>query len=81
MPKKKFKVDKHALTPKHLKLSEKEKKQLFEKYGVTTKEIPKILKTDSAITKLDIKPGDVIKIQRKSQTAGETMFYRVVIDV
>ena len=81
MKKPKFKVDKHILTPKHLKLGEREKAQLLEKYHVTSKELPKILKTDSAIKELDVKPGDMVKIIRKSQTAGESIFYRVVSDV
>ena len=81
MKKQKFKVDKHILTPKHIKLGEREKAQLLEKYHVTSKELPKILKTDSAIKELDAKLGDIIKIIRKSQTAGESTFYRVVSDV
>lgn len=81
MKKQKFKVDKHTLTPKHVKISEKDKAQLFEKYCVTSKEMPKMLRTDSAIKDLEPKPGDVIKIIRKSATAGESYFYRVVIDV
>jgi len=81
MKKQKFKVDKHILTPKHLKLGEKEKAQLLEKYHVTSKELPKILKTDSAIKGLEPKPGDVVKIVRKSPTAGESIFYRAVSDV
>ena len=81
MKKPNFKVDKHILTPKHMKLSEKEKAQLFEKYHVTSKELPKILKTDAAIRELDAKPGDIIKIMRKSSTAGYSVFYRVVSDV
>ena len=81
MKKPKFKVDKHTLTPKHVKLGEKEKTNIFEKYHITSKEMPKILKTDSAIKELEAKPGDVIKITRKSPTAGESIFYRVVVDV
>ena len=81
MKKQKFKVDKHILTPKHSKLSDKDKAALLEKYHVTSKEMPKILKTDAAIKVLDAKPGDIIKILRKSPTAGESLFYRVVVDV
>jgi len=81
MKKPKFKVDKHTLTPKHLKLGEREKAQLLEKYHVTSKELPKILRTDSAIKELEVKLGDVVKIVRKSPTAGESIFYRVVSDV
>jgi DNA-directed RNA polymerase subunit H len=81
MKKSKFKVDKHILTPKHAKVSEKDKIQLFEKYHVASKEMPKILKTDASLRQFDAKPGDVVKIIRKSATAGESIFYRVVIDV
>jgi len=79
--KKKFKVDKHILIPKHSKLSGSQKEKLLEKYNISMKELPRILKTDSAITSLDSRPGDVIKIVRKSQTASEAVFYRVVVDV
>ena len=79
--KSKFKVDKHALTPKHTKVSDREKKQILETYSATLKDLPKIYKTDPAILNLDAKPGDVIKVLRESQTAGETIFYRVVVDV
>ena len=81
MKKSKFKVDKHTLTPKHSKLSDKEKQALFERYKVTQKELPKIFKTDAALRELDPKVGDVIKIIRISPTAGQTFFYRVVADV
>ena len=81
MKKQKFKVDKHTLTPKHSKLGEREKAQLLEKYHVTSKELPKIQKTDAALRELDAKPGDIVKIIRKSPTAGQSVFYRVVSDV
>ena len=79
--KKKFKVDNHILIPKHSKLSEIQKEKLLEKYNISIKELPRILKNDPAIISLDAKPGDVIKITRKSQTASEAIFYRVVVDV
>ena len=69
----------HILVPEHSKISEKEKHELLEQYRITDKELPRILKADAAIAHLDVKPGDVIKISRKSPTAGETVFYRVVV--
>ena len=75
-----FSVEKHTLVPKHSKLSEKEKKELLEKYRISIAELPKILKTDAAVQRVGAKPGDVIRIDRLSQTAGESEFYRVVID-
>ncbi|MFH1850284.1 MAG: DNA-directed RNA polymerase subunit H [archaeon] len=70
----------HELIPKHVKLSEKEKKELLQKYSITIKHLPQILKGDSAIQMLDAKPGDVIKICRQSPTVGEAIFYRGVVD-
>ena len=79
--KSKFKSDKHILISKHVKVSEKEKEKLLEKYNISQKELPRILKTDPAIMNLDAKPGDIIKIIRQSPTAGEATFYRVVVNV
>jgi DNA-directed RNA polymerase subunit H len=73
-----FKVEEHVLVPKHTKLTNEEKEKLFEKYNITTRELPKILITDPAIQKLDPKIGDVIRIERKSLTAGNSIFYRGV---
>ncbi len=74
----KFEVAKHELVPKHSKLSEKETKELFEKYSIELLNLPRIFKNDPAIQELDIKEGDIVKISRKSPTAGETVFYRRV---
>lgn len=79
--KKKFRIDKHILIPKQVKLSEKEKEKLLEKYNISLKEVPRILKTDPAIEILNVKPGDIIKIIRQSPTAGEAIFYRAVTNV
>ena len=74
----KFDVTKHILVPKHTIVSEKEKKQLFEKYNISHKELPKINSDDPAIKHLKAKQGDIIKITRKSATAGESVYYRGV---
>lgn len=72
-------ITKHVLIPKHSKLSEKDKKELFERYNITAKELPRINNSDPAIANLNAKPGDVIKIERTSKTAGKSLFYRGVI--
>lgn len=69
----------HQLIPEHVKLSEKDKKELFESYKITFHLLPKIFKTDPAISHLEVKPGDVIKIKRPSITAKEAIFYRGVV--
>jgi DNA-directed RNA polymerase subunit H len=75
-----FDVNQHLLVPKHTKLTEKEKENLFKTYNVNITDIPKILKTDPGIRSLDPKVGDVIRIERNSPTAGKTYFYRGVIN-
>ena len=79
-PTKEIDVAPHYLVPKHTKISESETKKLLEKFNVTVKELPKIIITDPAISNLGVKPGDIIKIHRKSATAGETIYYRGVIN-
>lgn len=76
MTKPKVDISKHVLIPKHAKLSEKEKKELFDKYNISIKELPKINADDPSIAHLEVKTGDVIKITRKSPTAMESVFYR-----
>lgn len=77
--KKRINILKHVLIPAHHKLSEKDKKELLEKYKITISELPKIRIDDPAIQSLKPEIDDVIKIVRVSSTAGESIFYRVVI--
>ena len=72
-------IKKHILIPKHLKLSVKERDEIFKKYNISLKDLPKIGENDPAIASLNVKEGDVIKIIRISPTAGETVFYRGVL--
>lgn len=68
----------HIIIPSHKKLSEKEKKDILEKYQITMNELPAILKSDPALAGMDVEIGDMIKIERDSPTAGKTVFYRGV---
>jgi len=76
---KKLEISKHEFVPKHILLKEEEKEEVLRRYGVTLRQLPRILETDPAIKEMNPKPGDVVKIIRKSTTAGESMYYRVVI--
>jgi DNA-directed RNA polymerase subunit H len=72
-------ITKHELVPKHNLLNVKEKEEVLKKFGITLRQLPRILNTDPAIKLLNGQPGDIIKIIRKSPTAGESVFYRVII--
>jgi DNA-directed RNA polymerase subunit H len=70
----------HVLVPEHSKLSDKEKKELFEKHNIQFIHLPKIFITDPALRELQVKEGDVVKIVRKSPTTGQSVFYRGIIN-
>lgn len=73
-------ITKHKFVPKHVKASDAEKAALLKEYKVQLKDLPKIFKKDLAISKLNVKSGDVIRIERDSKTAGVSNYYRVVVD-
>jgi len=77
---KKIDVLRHELVPEHIILSDKEAKEVLEKYNVTIDQLPKIFDTDPVVRAIGAKPGQIIKIIRKSPTAKKSVAYRVVIE-
>ncbi|MEM2918308.1 MAG: DNA-directed RNA polymerase subunit H [Candidatus Altiarchaeota archaeon] len=71
---------KNILVPKHEVLSAEEAERVLQNYNVTREEMPKIKIHDPGIKGLNAKVGDIIKITRNSPTAGEAIYYRVVIE-
>ena len=69
----------HESVPKHEILSDKEKKDVLEKFEVNENQLPKISVSDPVIELIGASPGDAIKITRKSKTAGEAVYYRLVV--
>ena len=55
-------------------------KKIMRKYNAKPSQLPYIMSSDKAIEDLDVRPGDVIKITRKSPTAGESVYYRYVVE-
>lgn len=76
---KKLEVNKHELVPKHAILNEEQKEEFLKSYGITLRQLPRIIETDPAIKEMSAKPGDVVKIVRKDSDGGESSYYRVVI--
>jgi len=74
-------VPDHVYVPKHEIISKKEGEAVLKKYNCKPTELPLIFVTDPAILGLGVKPGDTIKISRKSPTAGESLYYRYVVEV
>ncbi len=70
---------KHVLVPKHEIVPQEEHKQLLESLYTTSKsKLPEIKFHLDPITRcIGAVPGDIIKITRPSQSAGETVMYRI----
>ena len=79
MLEKEYDILKHELVPEHVILEEKEKKELLEKLKITAINLPKILSNDPVVKTIGAKEGDILKIIRKSPTAGTSIYYRVVV--
>ena len=75
-----FEIFEHKLVPKHEILTEKEKTEVLAQYKIKPYQMPQIKSTDPAVKAIGAKPGDMLKIIRKSATAGEHIAFRYVVE-
>ena len=73
-------VPNHVYVPKHEIMTKKEAEQVLKEFNCNATELPLIFVTDPAIIGLGVKPGDMIKITRKSGTSGISLYYRYVVE-
>lgn len=76
----KLDILKHELVPKHTILSKEEVEELRKKYKIDLYQLPYIKSSDPVARMIKAKPGDVVKILRKSPTAGDAVAYRYVLE-
>ena len=73
-------ISNHILVPKHRILDDDEVEVVLSRYNIEKEKLSKILTTDPVLGEIGANAGDVIEITRKSETAGESVFYRLAMD-
>ena len=71
-------VPNHVYVPKHEIMTKKEAEQVLHEYNCNATELPLIFVSDPAIVGLGVKPGDMIKITRKSGTSGTSLYLSLI---
>ena len=79
-----FNVLEHELVPEHYLVPKEEEEKILKELGVKKENLPRIKKSDAVLRVLErkyghIPVGSLIKIVRKSPTAGRITVYRVVV--
>jgi DNA-directed RNA polymerase subunit H len=80
VPVTKFAVRDHEMVPEHMLLTPEEGALVLKEFGIEAPKLPKIHINDPAAKEIGAKVGDIIKVIRKSTTAKQSIFYRLVID-
>jgi DNA-directed RNA polymerase subunit H len=77
--KKKFNILEHELVPKHEVVPPEEAARILRELGVRPEQLPWLRATDPVARAIGAKPGDIVRIYRKSPTSGEIIVYRYVV--
>lgn len=73
-----FNILKHEMVPRHVILSKEEALEVKKYYNIMNdSEIPDISYFSPVSLVLGIRPGNLVKIERKSRTAIDGVFYRI----
>lgn len=72
-------ITEHELVPQHILLTVEEKEELFSRYKLKESQLMKMLTSDPVSRYFGFKRGQVIKIIRKSDTAGRYVTHRLVV--
>jgi DNA-directed RNA polymerase subunit H len=75
-----FDLFQHKLVPKQEILTDVERDQLLLKYRVKPYQLPQVSSVDPTVKTIGARPGDILRIIRKSPTAGEHIAYRYVVE-
>jgi DNA-directed RNA polymerase subunit H len=69
----------HQLVPEHTILKKEEERELLRRLGIEKTQLPWLKSSDPAAKAIGAKPGNIVKVERKSLTAGEALMFRCVV--
>ncbi|AFM98620.1 DNA-directed RNA polymerase subunit Rpb5 [Encephalitozoon hellem ATCC 50504] len=75
-----FNKTKHSWVPPHRILSREERENVFKSLKLGPGDLPRILRSDVIARYYGARQGDVVEIVRRSRTAGESIYYRIVVE-
>jgi DNA-directed RNA polymerase I, II, and III subunit RPABC1 len=77
----KFDISKHRKVPPHRILNAEEREALLKRYNIQTPEsqMPLLDSQDPMAKWIGARPGDIVEILRRSETAGSTPYYRCCV--
>lgn len=73
-------VFEHQLVPEHEIVPRREAEELLERLHIKPHQLPYLRADDPAAKQIGAKPWDIVKVTRRSPTAGEVVVYRYVIE-
>lgn len=71
-------ISKHTLVIPHRIMTQDQAEEIMKKYKLDKDKIPAILTTDMMCRFIGGKVGDMVELKRKSETAGQSIYYRIV---
>jgi DNA-directed RNA polymerase subunit H (RpoH/RPB5) len=76
-----FNITKHKLVPKHFILNKEQEQLFFQQYNIINpkSQLPTISRFDPVAVSIGLRPGQICKINRNSQTSIENDFYRICV--
>ena len=67
-------------SPSALNYDKNNQQQILKQYGIVKEQLPKVRSSDPAVKVINGQPGQVVKVIRRSPTAGTATAYRLIVE-